>query len=366
MMRRGLVPYVLLAFIAALLTVSEAVAAPTPQIAATQAEAQQVLAEVNQLNASLDRSDELVNLANLRLVQVKRDIAMNRHELTIAQRNLAISRRTVARRLVNLYTTGSTSTLEVILGAHSIDDIIQRIDTANRVTTADTQVALQVAQFRSSVLLHRSQLSSERAQVEHLVSMREQQKRAIEVRLGERRALLGSLNGEVQRLIAAQEAAQARAAQAAQARAVVQQNQATQTYAAATVGASAATPEGAAVVPPSSYSGVVGVAMSEIGTPYQWAGASPGGFDCSGLVMYSYAQVGVSLPHSSYAMWNVGTSVPRDQLQPGDLVFFNGLGHVGIYIGNGEYVHAPHTGTTVQVSSLASDPSYDGARRITG
>jgi cell wall-associated NlpC family hydrolase len=361
------VPYVLLAAIAGLLTVSQAVASPTPQIAATQAEAQQVLAEVNQLNASLDRSDELVNLANLKLAQVKRDIALNRHELTIAKRNLAISRRTVARRLVNLYTTGgSASTLEVILGAHSIDDIIQRIDTANRVTTADTQVALQVAHFRSSVLLHRSQLSTERAQVERLVAMREQQKRAIEVRLGERRALLDSLNGEVQRLIAAQEAAQARAAQAAQARALVQQNQATQTYADTTVGASASTPEGATVVPPSSYSGVVGVAMSEIGTPYQWAGASPGGFDCSGLVMYSYAQVGVSLPHSSYAMWNDGTSVPRDQLQPGDLVFFNGLGHVGIYIGNGEYVHAPHTGTTVQVSSLASDPSYDGARRITG
>ena len=106
--------------------------------------------------------------------------------------------------------------------------------------------------------------------------------------------------------------------------------------------------------------------MSEIGTPYVWAGASPGGFDCSGLVMYSYAQMGVSLPHSSYAMWGVGTPVPRDQLQPGDIVFFNGLGHVGIYIGGGEYVHAPHTGTTVQVSSLDSDGSYDGARRIVG
>src|SRR5262249_54732235 len=119
-------------------------------------------------------------------------------------------------------------------------------------------------------------------------------------------------------------------------------------------GASAAAPQSAVTVPSSSYSGVVGVAMSYLGTPYVWGGASPGGFDCSGLVMYSYAQVGVSLPHSSYAMWNVGVPVPRDQLQPGDLVFFDGLGHVGLYIGNDEFVHAPHTGTVVQVSSLDS------------
>ena len=91
------------------------------------------------------------------------------------------------------------------------------------------------------------------------------------------------------------------------------------------------------------------------------------GFDCSGLVMYAYAQVGVSLPHSSYAQYNVGVAVPRDQLQPGDLVFFDGLGHVGLYIGGGMFVHAPHTGTVVQVASLDSGwyaATYVGARRI--
>ena len=118
------------------------------------------------------------------------------------------------------------------------------------------------------------------------------------------------------------------------------------------------------MIPPSNYQGVVGVALSYVGVPYVWGGSSPGGFDCSGLVMYAYAQVGVSLPHSSYAMWNMGVPVPQDQLQPGDLVFFNGLGHVGLYVGGGYFVHAPHTGTVVQVSASGSDGSYVGARRI--
>jgi cell wall-associated NlpC family hydrolase len=355
---------VLLVIVAALLAASQAVADPSPTIAAKQAEAQQVVAEINQLSVSLDRSNELVNLANLKLAQVEQEIAVNRRELQVAKANLARSRVSIAKRLVTLYTAGSTSTLDVILGGHTLGDILNRIDTANRVSTVDTQVATQVQRFETSALRARAALATERAQVERLVAQRAAEKRAIEVRLGERHALLVSLNGEVERLIAEQQAAQLAASRAAQLQVANIQSQTTQAYADTAVGATAATPEGATVVPPSQYSGVVGVAMSQIGTPYQWAGASPGGFDCSGLVMYAYSKMGVSLPHSSYAMWNVGTAVPESQLEPGDIVFFNGLGHVGIYIGGGEYVHAPHTGTVVQVSSLDASGDYVGARRV--
>ena len=108
-------------------------------------------------------------------------------------------------------------------------------------------------------------------------------------------------------------------------------------------------------------------ALSQLGTPYVWAGSQPGGFDCSGLVMWAFAQVGVALPHSSYAQYGYGVPVSRDQLEPGDLVFFDGLGHVGIYIGGDQFVHAPHTGDVVKISSLDEAwyaSTFVGARRI--
>jgi cell wall-associated NlpC family hydrolase len=102
-----------------------------------------------------------------------------------------------------------------------------------------------------------------------------------------------------------------------------------------------------------------------IGVPYVWGGSGPGGFDCSGLVRYVYKRFGIDLPHSSYADFGLGRRVgSRRALKPGDLVFFSGLGHVGLYVGHGRFIHAPHSGTRVQVSKLSDFGSYDGARRL--
>ncbi len=117
--------------------------------------------------------------------------------------------------------------------------------------------------------------------------------------------------------------------------------------------------------PPSgSGSGAADVALSQVGVPYLYGGESPStGFDCSGLIVWAFRQVGIELPHSSYDLHAIGTPVSRDQLEPGDLVFFNGDGHAGIYLGDGMYVHSPQTGESVKVSSI-DRPDYDGAVRI--
>jgi cell wall-associated NlpC family hydrolase len=103
-----------------------------------------------------------------------------------------------------------------------------------------------------------------------------------------------------------------------------------------------------------------------LGVRYVWGGSSPrSGFDCSGFVRYVYAHVGITLPHSSYADFGLGRRVSRGGLRPGDLVFFHGLGHVGIYVGAGKFIHAPHAGTRVSYSTLAEyGGEYDGARRL--
>jgi cell wall-associated NlpC family hydrolase len=354
--------------LAACLLAVPAFASPPGSISAKRAEAQRALNDINGLNANLSRADELLNLANIRLVHVQRDIKENRRELRIAKQNLAKSRKTIAHRLVTLYTnTNETSTLELILGAKNLDDILNQMDAENRVSSVDSQVIGQVEVFKASVKEHAQKLAQAKRQVTDLVGMRRQQQRAIEVRLGERRALLSSLNGQIAELVREAQQRQLVSAQRAQQAADAAQSAQAQVTADTVVGASAQTPEGASVVPPSNNGGAVGVALSFQGTPYVWGGESPSGFDCSGLVAYAYAQVGVSLPHSSYAQYSMGVSVPRDQLQPGDLVFFDGLGHVGLYIGGGMFVHAPHTGTVVQVASLDSGwyaATYVGARRI--
>ena len=112
---------------------------------------------------------------------------------------------------------------------------------------------------------------------------------------------------------------------------------------------------------------VVGFAKHLLGTRYVWGGASPhAGFDCSGLVRYVYGHFGISLAHSSYAQFDRGSRVARKALKPGDLVFFDGLGHVGIYVGGGSFIHAPHTGDVVKISSISGwyASTYVGARRL--
>jgi cell wall-associated NlpC family hydrolase len=120
--------------------------------------------------------------------------------------------------------------------------------------------------------------------------------------------------------------------------------------------------------PPTKGEKAVGFAVRAVGVPYRWGGESPAsGFDCSGLVRWAYARVGVDLPHSSYALYGAGRRIATSQLEPGDVLFFDGLGHVGLYVGDGKMVHAPHTGLDVEVVSLGAT-SYGarlvGARRI--
>ena len=115
--------------------------------------------------------------------------------------------------------------------------------------------------------------------------------------------------------------------------------------------------------PPTTGERAVEIALEAVGVPYRWGGESPAsGFDCSGLVRWSYGKVGIELPHSSYALHSEGRAVSRERMKPGDVLFFSGLGHVGLYLGSGRMVHAPYTGKDVEVVALGV--SHYGRRLV--
>ena len=331
-------------------------------VASKRAEAQSVLNQIQQLDSSLERAIEAYDLANVKLAHIKHDLSQNTHSLSVAKRSLQNSRRQLATRLVDMYTSDNQdSTLVVLLGSSSLDDMLNRMDAVDRVSQQDSTVLKQVVELRREVQQRQRELKRAHAEQTQVVAQRAAAKSSIQSQLGQRRALLSSIKSEIVKL---QQEEAARAAELQrQAEARLQQQSASSNAISQTVTISAPP---AGTPPPSQYGGVVGYAMSFVGTPYVWGGASPSGFDCSGFVMYVYAHFGVSLPHSSYAQYGYGSAVPRGDLQPGDLVFFDGLGHVGIYVGGGSFIHAPHTGDVVKVSSLSGwyAATYVGARRL--
>ena len=351
------------------LTAVGAATADPGTIASKQGQAQQVLGQIHQIDASLEKAVESYDLANVKLGAIERDLKRNRFELKVARANLGHAQSMLSSRLVAIYVSGdSSSTLEILLGASSLDDLVNRIETVNRVSNQDARVIDEVTALRAQIKRQKAALDRAHAAQAKIVAERAAEKARIESQLAQRRALLSTIQGQIAKLQAEERARQARLAAELRARVLAQSTASHPGGGANAIGVAAATPEGTTVAPPGRYGGVVGVAMQYLGVPYVYGGASPSGFDCSGLVMYAYAQMGVSLPHSSYAQYSMGVAVSRDQLQPGDLVFFNGLGHVGIYVGGGQFIHAPHTGDVVKISSLSDSwyaATYVGAKRIT-
>ncbi len=345
-------------------------AAADPSITAKQAEAQRVMGEINQLDASLTRAQNAYEQATVKLQAINHNLKINRIALQAARVNLHRSQVALMQRLVVIYTSrDEQTTLSVLLGATSIDDLVSRIETVRSVSSQDVAVMNQVIGFKHEVTIHRRALVREHRDQKTLVRQRAAAKARIGSQLAREQRLYASVKGEIAHLVAAQHARQLALERQARARLSSQQEQAALLVNGSVIGATAQTPDGISVAPPSPYTGVVGIAMRYLGIPYVWGGASPAGFDCSGFVMYVYAQVGVSLPHYTGAQWNAGVPVSRSDLEPGDLVFFDGLGHVGLYIGGGQFIHAPETGDVVKISSLNDGwyaATYDGARRITG
>jgi cell wall-associated NlpC family hydrolase len=315
---------------------------------------------VQQIDAQLEHAVEAYNAANDKLAKIKADVAFNQRHIGLARANLNSAQRQLADRVVQLYTQGEqSSTVAVLLGASSLDDLLDRIDTVNRVSEQDSSTLRQVIAYRAEVKRRAIVLARAREAQAQVVATKAEQRASIESQLRERRQMLVGIQSEIRKI---QHQEYLRSLAIAR-RTPTQTGQGNPNE---VIGAVGVTSDGSTVAPPARYGGVVGIAMRYLGVPYRWGGASPSGFDCSGFIMYVFAQIGVSLPHNAAAQYGYGSPVSRDELAPGDLVFFNGLGHAGIYIGGGNFIHAPHTGDVVKISSMTGwyASTYVGARRL--
>jgi cell wall-associated NlpC family hydrolase len=342
----------------------------TPQIRAEQAHARSVIAEVNQIGNKLQLVQDQAWNAKQRLGLVKQSLHRNEYRLHVATGNLHSAQKRLMERLYSLYVSGAPSTIEVLAGAHSLSQMIDRAESAQSVSNQDAALGKQALTFQHAVQTRERQLQQLKRQRVAALAEIEAKQRTVASELAQQKRLLASIHSSISQL-QAQEAARERAARAAaeaRLRAELAARRAADRAAAAQQAQSGPTltPPPPVNVPTGStgagHPQAASIALQYLGVPYVYGGASPSGFDCSGLVMYVYAQLGISLPHYTVAQWNA--TEPISSPAPGDLVFFNGLGHVGIYIGGGRFVDAPHTGSVVRIDSIANFGGYDGARRV--
>jgi cell wall-associated NlpC family hydrolase len=361
-----------LALCAAGIGVGLATPASADKVGDTKAEANRVWKQIQSDGVRLEGVIERYNGAKLRLQQTMGRIHENEVRLTTARVNLKKARHALNISLINAYKNPQPDPLQAALSARNFGQVLEQFSLLDRAQSYNASILTDIRDYRVDVdrsqrLLNRER-NARRDAVAQLVSLKQQIRSSV---AAEKQRYHG-LRAKVRRLIEARRQAEIAASRrVAEAQRRLQAASTTQAVAVNDIGGVSTSSPGVSVplpAPSTLGESAANIALGQLGTPYVWGGGAPGGFDCSGLVSWAYGQAGIGgLPHFTGALWNSGTHISsQGDLAPGDLVFFHGLGHVGLYIGGGNFVHAPHSGDVVKISNLATYSGYDGAVRVSG
>lgn len=303
------------------------------QIAAKQAELAEVNEEYLDAKLELDKQDAAKAEADAQLAD--------------AQQKLQEAKDAVADLGAEQFKSGGLPASFMLLAGESPSDFIDKANAQQQVNSYNDAKLTALAEAETATAAAKQQAEEAQAAAAEVIETLTEKKSYIESEIPKLQEQLATLNAQER---AALDAAQGGTTAAAQEAAANPQ--------AAQQAEESAAP---AVAASGSAATVVNWAMSQRGKPYVWGGSGPNGYDCSGLVLAAYKQIGISLPHSSSAQRGYGTSVSFSALQPGDLVF--APGHVAIYIGNGTVVHAPTFGSPVRTMPM-SYMNFTTAKRL--
>jgi peptidoglycan DL-endopeptidase CwlO len=330
--RASALSFLFTAILIFILTVVPAAGA-TP-VSQKQAKAREIAAKLQELYPKVDMAVERYNQAMAGLATVKQQIRDNQRMLKVAEYNLALARKQLETRAVSMYKTRDVGFVDVLFATSSFDELVTQLDLMERLGQSDVDTVKSIAAYKQDVKDRRLKLEADQKAAVKLVTQAKTEKDKVVALEAKLERMQRGVKAEIRRL-------QAQAAAAAQ--------------------AAAQTSWGGGSVPVVDPGGpghpdIVAIAQRYLGVPYVYGAAGPNAFDCSGLTMYCYAQIGIGLAHGATAQQQASTPVPLNALQPGDLVFFGGASysyHVGIYAGGGSMIHAPHTGTVVQYGSIS-------------
>jgi cell wall-associated NlpC family hydrolase len=326
-------------------------------------EAAQLAAQINDNAEKLAALNEQINSTQNELDQANQEIHDADAQVAAAKAKTKELRAAVAARAAEVYTqSGTTSGVEE-LDAQNAQDLSSKQKYSSLAAQRDDEIVNELAKAKEQLIARKGEAEQARNAAQSKQAELTAQQDKLQAGQAQLEQLNSKVTGELQALVQqAEQERQAREAAAAKAQYDAQLQQAAQSQQASGGGGGDYTFGGGSATPPPTSGGVSAVlayAYAQLGKPYCYAGVGPDCYDCSGLTMMAWAQAGVSMSHGSYDQLASFPRVSMDQLQPGDLVYWGS--HVGIYVGNGSVLHAPHTGTVVQITPIW--PGVIGANR---